>query len=379
MGNDSQVLRNPHRTTRSSVAPDPAGWGSRASEQEVANIRPYTSAATAFKRARGFGLLRLIAFFCLLAVLALGLDFAFTCGLRHINTSGFGASNKIMSGQVNADILISGSSRALVHYDPRILQKCTGKTAYNLGRNAAQTDMQWAFLKAYLKHNARPKIVVHNLDPYSFVLTRDVYDPAQYLPYLAEDEIYKPLRRIDPDVWKWKYLPLYGYAGQDMNFTWIKGVKGLIGINPREDFFLGYNPRDLRWTGDFERFKANSSRGVSLEIQPEAVRLLEELIETCHRQGIQVILVFAPEYGEMQSLTLNRAAVFAKFREIAERFSVPFWDYSDSDLCRHRELFYNSQHMNLKGATIFSADIGKRLAVLDKQQPSARVPAATAQ
>jgi len=25
-----------------------------------------------------------------------------------------------------------------------------------------------------------------------------------------------------------------------------------------EDYFLGYNPRNSRWTGDFDRFKAGS-------------------------------------------------------------------------------------------------------------------------
>jgi hypothetical protein len=306
--------------------------------------------------------LRLVFFFSLLALGAVVLDRSFTFGLRQIKTSEFGSSNRIMSGQVNAQIVISGSSRALVHYDPRVIQKITGRSAWNLGRNAAQTDMQWAFLKAYLHRNAKPQIVVHNLDPYSFVLTKELYDPAQYLPYLDEDAIYEPLRRIDPAVWKWKYLPLYGYAVEDMSFAWVKALRALMGFNPQEDYFLGYNPRALQWTGDFERFKAHNVTGVNVEIQPEAIRLLEELVQTCQSQGIQVVLVFSPEYKEMQALTKNRAEVFRKFREIAARYGVPFWDYSQAPLCENRELFYNSQHMNYRGAEIFSEDIAKRLA-----------------
>ena len=321
--------------------------------------------ATAAKASSPMPVLRILSFFLVLALAAVGLNQAITLGLKRIKTSEFGASNAILSGKVNAQIVISGSSRALVHYDPQIIEQVTGKTAYNLGRNAAQTDMQWAFLKAYLKHNARPAVVIHNLDPYSFVLTKEVFDPGQYLPYLSEPEIYDPLKRIDPSVWKWRYVPLYGYAVEDMRFTWLMGLKGLAGINPPNDYFRGFNPRDLHWTGDFEKYKASIGKGVDIEIQPEGVRLLEDMVNTCRSHGIQVVLVFAPEYSEMQSLTLNREEIFAKFREIAAHFQVPFWDYSNSALCRNRSLFYNSQHMNREGATLFSADIAKRLAALE--------------
>jgi len=63
----------------------------------------------------------------------------------------------------------------------------------------------------------------------------------------------------------------------------------------------------------------------------------------------------------MQALERNRGEVFAKFREIAERFQVPLWDYSDSPICQSRGNFYNSQHLNADGAEAFSADLAKRL------------------
>jgi len=122
----------------------------RTSEPGNTTIRLAASAMSVLKRTRGCGLLRLMGFFCLMVLVAFVLDRVFTVGLRRIETSEFGASNKVFSGQVNANIVISGSSRALVHYDPRIIQNITGLTAYNLGRNAAQTDMQCAFLKTYL-------------------------------------------------------------------------------------------------------------------------------------------------------------------------------------------------------------------------------------
>ena len=101
-------------------------------------------------------------------------------GLRRIETGGFGVTNRIVSGRVNAEIVISGSSRAFNHYDPRIIKAITGRSTFNIGRNGSQTDMQVAILKTYLQHNASPKLVIHNLDSFSFVTTKEIYDPAQY-------------------------------------------------------------------------------------------------------------------------------------------------------------------------------------------------------
>jgi len=306
---------------------------------------------------------RIVCFFCLIVVLALVLDTVIYSGLRRIKTSGFGVSNKIVEGKINADIVISGSSRALTHYDPRIIQDRTGRTAFNIGLNGSQTDMQLARLKTYLRHNTKPSLLIFNLDLFSFQTTHGgVYDPGQYVPYLQEPAIYAALTRINPDVWKARFLPLYGYAVEDLRFTWLLGMMGFFGWSPVEDHFLGFKPRHLSWTDDFERFKEMNPDGVRFEIEPDGVREMEELLRLCREQGIAVLLVYSPEYTEMQALTANRAQVFARFEELSERFGVPLWDYSASPISSLKENFYNSQHLNAGGASAFSMDLAARIA-----------------
>jgi hypothetical protein len=304
---------------------------------------------------------RVLVFAALFFTQAWVSDRAVSEGLRRIQTSSFGVSNRIMTGRVNADIVISGSSRAMVHYDPRIIESRTGLTAYNIGLNGSQTDLQLALLKAYLEHNSPPKLVVHNLDLFSFVTSREIYNPAQFLPYLAEKPIYAAIQGVYADAWKWKYVPLYGYAVEDMRFTWMLGLKGLLGFQPPEDHIKGYVPRNLPWTGDFEAFRAGNPHGVRFEIEPRGVRDLEELVDTCRRANIAVLLVYSPEYTEMQALEQNRDEVIGKFHEICNRFHVPLWDYSDSAISRDRSNFYNSQHLNASGAGAFSSLFADRL------------------
>jgi hypothetical protein len=266
-----------------------------------------------------------------------------------------------MQGRINAEILISGSSRALSHYDSRIIERATGLKTFNIGRNASQTDIQLALLKTYLKHNTRPRLVIHNLDSFCFEATHQIFDPGQYLPYLSEPEILNALLKIDPNVWKWKYVPLYGYTAQDMRLTWVLGIGGAIGVYPREDLFQGFHPDYRRWTGDFDQFKAHNMDGVWFPIESEAIRDFEELLALCRDKRIPVILVYSPVYYEMQALERNRNKIFAKLRRLSERYHAPIWDYCGLPMCRQRKLFYNSQHLNNEGAAVFSTDLANRL------------------
>ena len=305
----------------------------------------------------------MISFFLVLGLVSVVLHFAVNFGLRRINVSKFGALNAVMSGRVNADIIISGSSRALSHYDPRVIQDRTGRSAYNLGMNSSQVDFEWVILKTYLNHNARPRLVIQNLDLFSFEITKpgELYDPGYYMPYLYDREIYGFFREVEPGAWKCKYIPLYGYAVEDMRFTWAWGLLRCLGIQGRQDYYLGFNPRPGRWNQDFERFKLDARNGVRYAVDPAGARSLEGIIELCQRNGIQIVLVYSPEYIEMQGLETNRREIIAKFQQISERFKVPFWDYSDSPLSQQRDYFNNSEHLNQDGAELFSKDLARRL------------------
>jgi hypothetical protein len=304
---------------------------------------------------------RIACFFGLIAVLAFALNATISVGLRRIKTSTFGAENQMMEGKINAQVIITGSSRASSHYDPRVISAVTGRTAFNLGRNGSQTDMQVAALKAYLEHNRKPELVIHNLDAFSFVTTREVYDSAQYVPYLNDQEFYVPLEKINPDTWKSRYLPLYGYVVDDMNFSWILGLKGFFGWSPSEDLFSGFSPRSKKWSDEFQHFKASNPNGVSFGIEPNGIQDVEELVRICKQNEIQLIFVYSPEFSEMQTLTTDRAEIFGKFRALSDRYAVPFWDYSDWKYASDRDFFQNSQHLNDQGAAIFSADLADRL------------------
>jgi hypothetical protein len=302
-------------------------------------------------------LVRLLAFFGLALAVAFALDFSIKHGMRSVTTSELGALNLEMSGRVNSEIIISGSSRALCSYDPKVIHDVTGKTVFNIGQNGTRTDFQLAFLKTYLKHNVKPRILVQNLDPHTFGLSREIAFPGTYAAYLNEEEIYAAFRKVDPGVWKWKYLPLYRYAVEDDRLTWVIGAARLFGLNPREDLFRGYAPRSTTMSGEFESWKQQHPEGDKIDFDPGGVEALTELMALCQKEGITPVLVFAPIYNELNPLIRNRNQIFAQFVNTAGRFNAPFWDYSESPLTRRKELFANTYHMNQFGAELFSRDL----------------------
>lgn len=310
------------------------------------------------------GASRIVAFFGLLAVIAWLLDFAISQGLRGIATGDFGEWNRIVRGDVNAEIVITGSSRAQTHYDPRLIAAATGLSAYNIGLNGSQTDMQLARLKTYLRHNRKPQWVIQNLDAFSLQVSHgEVYDPGQYVPYLDEPYLYAALAAIDEDTWKARWLPLYGYAALDFRFGWLRGVGqrlGMTGASVADDF-QGFRPRHTGWTGEFDAFRARHPNGSAIDIEPAGVAQLDALLRLCKSQGIGVVLVYSPEYLEMQTLTTNRAEIFARFLGLATRYGAELIDFSASPISRRKDLFYNSQHLNAAGAEAFTRELVGRL------------------
>lgn len=309
------------------------------------------------------GVLRAAAFFTLLGSAAVGTDAAVSHGLRRLQGGTFGVWNRIVEGRVGAQIVISGSSRALNHYDPRVLARATGMSAFNIGLNGSQTDMQLARLRVYLRHNHRPRLLIHNLDLFSLqVSVEEVFDPAQYLPYLDEPELYRALHRVDADAWKWR-LPLYGYAVEDLRFTWLKGLAAALGWQDgTDDHADGFLPQRRRWSGEFERWAAQQGSGALVPVHAEGVRAMRDLMRLCRHRAVPLLLVYSPEYAPAQRLALNREAIFTRLHALAQEHGATLWDYSGHPLSHDQRGFVNSQHLNAEGAQAFSEDLARRLA-----------------
>ena len=122
----------------------------------------------------------------------------------------------------------------------------------------------------------------------------------------------------------------------------------------------GFQPRTRSWSEDFQAFRQNNPNGVNFEIEEYGISTVEEVARICRDEGIKLVFVYSPEYGEVQQITSNRSQIFEVFRSISKRYSAEFLDYSDWEQSFNREFFQNSQHLNVLGARAFSEDLARR-------------------
>jgi hypothetical protein len=304
--------------------------------------------------------IRAACFLLIGLLLALLLQRALLGGLRRYTYDNLGIMNSIMRGEINADIVISGSSRAMYHYDPRIIEAATSLSCYNIGRNGTKLHEQLNLLNIYIARNKRPSYLIQNLDLASLQANDDITDPKQYIAWLEHDDIYRPLLQQKHYYFLYRWFPLVAMANTG---AMRAAILGLLRVPPgRMDQFKGYVPQYLTWTKEFEQFKAQHSSGVSWTIDPTKQQTLEHLIETCQRTGIALILVYSPDYRDSQAFFRNRDHILHELRRTADRHNVPFWSYSDDPICGDKKYFYNSQHMNHRGATAFTRLLARRLA-----------------
>ncbi len=89
--------------------------------------------------------------------------------------------------------------------------------------------------------------------------------------------------------------------------------------------------------------------------------LFNQFIKEIKEEDIDLIFVYGPEYIEGQDFVKNRNEIFSIYEEISNKEKIPFFNYSDDNMCFDKLLFYNSQHLNKKGANKFTEELIKDL------------------
>jgi hypothetical protein len=293
-------------------------------------------------------------------VLAFFLQEALLFGLRHYGEGNVGVMNRIARGEVKADVVISGSSRAAYHYDPSVIQAGTGLKTFNIGRDGTRLHEQLDLLRVYLAKNPHPRYLLQNLDVMGLQENDDVTDAKQYIAWLQDEQIFRPLKQRKRYYLAYRWCPLLGICREG---GMEDAVLGLFQAADKNDTFTGYCPQNLTWNRDFDKFKAKRSSGWNEKIDPNKLESLTKLVEICKSNRINVILVYSPDYVGTREFFQNRSEVIKTYQDVAAKLNVPFWDFSDDPVSGDQACFYNSQHMNSKGAAIFSKDLAQRLAV----------------
>lgn len=273
---------------------------------------------------------------------------------------------KLFDGEINSDIVIIGNSRAEAHYDPQIFQEITGFKTYNLGLSGTPFNVIKIRWDALMQRNKRPAVVIFDLDVNIFAKSDYLFQKFQYLPYTRKKEFKTVASELDRDYWPEQLLPLYKYRSNEMNV--IKMLQAVNNEKLCSEYYNGYLGHDIQWIErDWVSFQAKlvadqKVEKYNLNRYDEGFLLFHSMIQECLDSGTKVYMVWSPTYYESSDyLRQVKDFVDDKLIAISKQYSIPYCDYSNIDLSKSKENFYNQAHLNRTGAIKFSKKIATQI------------------
>ncbi|MFL0352413.1 hypothetical protein [Xanthomarina sp. GH4-25] len=266
------------------------------------------------------------------------------------------AWNDIYAGTVKSDILVFGSSRATHHIDPKIMEDALGLKTYNFGVNGHGFWIQHLKYLEYLKNNPHPKHIFIVADWFTLEKRPDLYQYNQFLPYMLWNtniknytQSYQGFTYLD------YYIPLLRYYGN----TTAKDHAFNYALKDKEKI-IPYKTKGYR-AGPTDKSKSETSENISLnntyysaKIDSLTVNLLNNFLEHCSKNHIQVTFVYTPEYIEEQKFIKNRQEAINIYKELSSTYHILYLDYSSSPISKNRKYFNSTMHLNQEGAELFT-------------------------
>ena len=254
--------------------------------------------------------------------------------------------NNYICDLTNEDILIFGSSRAIHHYNPRIISDSTKLSCYNCGQDGCGIILNYARLKL-IKQRYSPRVIIYDIIP-----KFDIYegiDNHQYLTWLKayydRDGIAEVFDDVDTTESIKMLSNLYRYNSKFIQILsdYFKPLQS-TGIN-------GYRPL----IGNLENIPINRDENDNqFDIDTLKIKYFRSFINDSKES--KVFFVVSPIYNGFDSVQ------FEPIRMLCKECGIPFINFGNHPKYFHNpNYFKDSGHLNSKGADEFSKDIIREL------------------
>lgn len=309
-------------------------------------------------------IIRIIAFTVLLYFITLCFDKIVTTGLRQNETKHFNTLSKINQGQLNVDLMINGSSKAVVQVDPIIMDSILGVNSYNFGLDGTPFIPQRAQYELYRLKNTKPKIIIQIVSNGTLRSLNEGFNlPIKFAPYLDIPEVKNQIKLTSSFSYSDYTMPMSRYSGK--SFEIITGALSFCGIQYlKTNDVKGYAPNTNSWPEDSQKAKDSEQTDIDEKIEvftsldSVSCKSFESFLANCKTENIIVFLVYPPIYED----DFNSIKHVNYYNKIAQEYNAHFLDYSqDSLLAFNQKYFYNSQHLNIEGATLFTTKLSEEI------------------
>ena len=289
--------------------------------------------------------IKILVFLAIMFILDRGFGLAMKYLQDHAKGGYVGHHNYILH-QANEDILIFGSSRAIHHYNPQIIEDSLGMSCYNCGQDGNGIVLFYGWWQM-IKERYQPKMIVYDVNPSFDLLIGE--DNSKYLGWLRseydQEGVKKVFEDIDPTE-KYKMMSMmYRYNSKFLqNIT--DYVHPLFNISPN-----GYLPLE----GEMDKMKIKAridNKESSFAFDSQKLAYLEELVKDTKERDIQFIFAASPIWYGMND------TLFSPINEICVKQGILFYNYSNDEFfVNHDEMYKDGVHLNAFGADEFTKNL----------------------
>lgn len=280
----------------------------------------------------------ILVFFAIVA--AIDVAFGFAC--QYLNSHAKGAdtaSNYAIANTVTSPVVIFGSSRAMHHYVPEILEDSLATEVYNCGNDGNGILFFYGRFRL-MTERYTPEVIIYDVEP-KFDILAD--DHSKYLGLLkrwyGRAEIDSLIADIDPNEALKLRSSLYRFNG-----SFVQMLSD--NLRPMQNVaYHGFKP--LAGVMDYEP-EPEVSRPI--EWDPLKEKYFRKLVADCRAKGIRLIVCASPSYGRTETNEYNAVL------ELCREYDIPTISFlTDSTFNRRREYFQDATHLNETGARAFTA------------------------
>lgn len=290
--------------------------------------------------------IHIFIFFALLFCLDKGFGYAFEYLQSHAVGGDTGRNNYICN-ETDEEVLVFGSSRAIHHYDSRIIEDSLGMSCYNCGNDGNGIVLLYGRYRM-IAERYTPKVILYDVCTSFDLLAGDNHRYLDWLrPYYHREGIDSIFISVDRNE-RYKMLSsMYQYNSKILQLV-------SDNVAPMQEDIKGYRP--IRKTMPYEPEAAEENH--VYEYDSLKLHYLEQLIKEC--QGKTRLIFFAsPLYHA------SDAVVYEPLKKLCEKYDVPFWNYyTDGEFVNTKDYFSDTSHLNETGATAYTKRIVGRIKTL---------------
>lgn len=286
-------------------------------------------------------------------ILILGLFFEII--LRSIPNDYVEKNKEIRTNSDSIRTLILGSSHAFRGINPNYLNE----NAYNLAGVSQSLDIDFKLFKKYRGSLPSLKNLIVPISYFTF------YNQLKDSEESWRMKDYKIYYDLDVEL---EFNQRFEILSNDLKINLIRIFRYFMGTSTLSSNSKGFGPFPLKHKPNInweEDGKLASNRHTLRDSSHmiEHLNYLDKIIQYCSHRDIKVLLISIPVYQSyLDNLELNQyEATISMADSIANNHTNSTYINKFDDKRFTREHFYNSDHLNLEGAQIFSLMIKNHL------------------